>query len=48
MPIVTVMLVDPVQPTEFVAVTVYVVVVFGLAVTVAPVVDDKSAEGAHK
>ena len=44
---VTVTVVVPVQPVRAVPVTVYVVVVVGLAVTIAPVVPDKPVPGAH-
>jgi hypothetical protein len=44
---VTVTVVVPVQPARDVPVTVYVVVVVGLAVTTAPVVPDNPVAGAH-
>jgi len=40
--------VEPVHPLTSVPVTLYVVVVVGLAVTIDPVVEDKPVPGAHK
>ena len=45
---VTVTLAVLLQPFEFVPVTVYVLVVVGLAVTLAQVVQDKPVAGDHK
>ena len=42
------MLLVAVQPPELVAVTVYVVVLLGFAVTVESTVEDKPVEGDHK
>jgi hypothetical protein len=43
----TVTVVVPVQPTPLVPVTVYVIVLAGLAVTVPPVVEDRFVAGLH-
>jgi hypothetical protein len=45
---VTVTKVEPVQPTPLVPVTVYVVVVAGLAVGLAQAVHDKPVDGVHE